>query len=178
MIFCFINQLFHHSFGSRLYNRFTLHTVARYRSRSDKFQGGDILLVAKVTENDADLPLMAEDVILGIQRALEELVEDLNEEYDQMMEQMIYMEVHSATFPVPQRLGSFELHGKLDVVDLTMTNLSKVLQSYTSARDNKAQLEFQFTILSKRHATELRERRKRGQLPVNVFEPEDDSWGL
>ena len=70
------------------------------------------------------------------------------------------MEVHSTVFPIPLRLGTFELHDELNVVDLLMTNLAKVLQSYADARVNKSHLNFMFTILSKRHAAELRQKKQ------------------
>ena len=102
----------------------------------------------------------AEHIIVGIQEALEELVEDLKDKYDAGMARMIYMEVHSAVFPIPLRLGTFELHDELNVIDLLMTNLAKVLQSYADARVNESQLNFMFTILSKRHAAELRQKKQ------------------
>ena len=65
---------------SQEYDHFTLHTRVGYRNRSDKYQGGDVLLSAKVTTNDDDDVVTAAHVIVGIQEALEELVEDLKEE--------------------------------------------------------------------------------------------------
>ena len=59
-----------------------------------------------------------------------------------------------------------------------MSNLAKVLQYYANAHVDKSQLKFMFTILSKHHAAELRQKKQQGrQLPVNVLDREDDvTW--
>ena len=121
---------------------------------------------------------MVKDVMLGIHLGLEEFIERLQSECDLSMEQMIYVEVHSPTFPIPLRLGSYELHGDIDVADLTMTHLGKILQSYQSPRVNEAQLEFMITVLNTCQAAKLRQKKGRGKLPVNVYENDIKLAGL
>ena len=44
-------------------------------------------------------------------------------------------------------MGSYELNGDIDLADVVMTQLGKILQSYQSPQVSEAQLEFKITIL-------------------------------
>ena len=68
---------------------------------------------------------MAMDVMLGIHLALDELIEMLQSEYVRSMARMLYVEVHSTTFPIPLRLGTYKLQGDIYMADLAMTHLAR-----------------------------------------------------
>ena len=82
------------------------------------------------------------------------------------------------TFPIPLRLGTYELHGNIYMADLAMTHLGKILQSYRSPQVNETQLEFMITVLSTCQAAEFRQKKGRGKLPVNVYENDVKLAGL
>ena len=71
------------------YSRFKLHTVAGYRNKSDRFQGGDFLLVTRVEERAKGQAVMVKVVTVRNHLGLDQLIERLKKEYDPSNNQVI-----------------------------------------------------------------------------------------
>ena len=112
------------------YSNFRLNITASFRLRSDRFQGGDILLRMKIRELHKSSTILATDILLGVYNALDQLIEKLKSEFDDSEKRMVFIDVQSLAFTVPLFLGSFDLHNEQSLADLTMQSLAKILQSF------------------------------------------------
>ena len=60
------------------YSNFRLNITASFRLRSDRFQGGDILLRMKIRELHKSSTIFATDILLGVYNALDHLLKNLS----------------------------------------------------------------------------------------------------
>ena len=87
---------------------------------------------------------------------------------------MIFIEVGSQAFTVPLYLGSFMLHdADQSLADLTMQSLAKILQSFQTLDVANTAFEFKITVLSVEHSAFLKQKKRKGLLPTNIYPRED-----
>ena len=61
-------------------------------------EGGDICIIFRLQNNESGKDGLCESVLLVLERALDDFIESLKEDYDEKLSRMIFVSVHSEAF--------------------------------------------------------------------------------
>lgn len=161
------------------FDDFFLNISVRYRLRSDRFRGGDILVTMKLESKPSRPNIMTTACLYAVEKALDDFFNSLREEYDSSEQRLIFISVHSPAFTSDMYLGWNELYCDYSIANNLMQSLALTLQSFQSLTLQDAALEFKITVLSRQHADNLRSKVKSGKkLPKNILSHKDEEEKL